>query len=569
MKLQVHEQVRLPLRRCVELVVSGIQFRLFRAAITVGIIALAVAFLMTMLTEGFTAREVAKVVDQRTAGREKLLEWVSRLSTPMTGEGLNSLLIQARNNQRRAEELRYWGDLSESDLETLTELAWQRKMYLDFFAAQPEGTRRAMVGRARGAEILDVLSEPEQLEQFWGKLSLAKTQFPAEQQQFRDFLQRYNETRDLRERIVQGHREALAKVDEKFQQKRPVEILAQGGDDLPEAIEPFGYRMSDETLQTVREQARLSLDVEEVTRLLTVRQIKARLAERTRISRIADVTQQTLLNEVDSQRGAEWLVSLVEKLRNERRELAEELPKIQNDVAELSQRVEGLRTRLENLPSDSGERTDVRRLLEEAEGDLAAAVEQRDTAEIDLRSLEAARAILEGMDLTPERIATAAEMRLEQQRLADVESAVGQAAAGNGVLGFSSRAVWLIVVSLMVCVVGIANAMLMSVTERFKEIATMKCLGATDGFIMINFILESCFQGLAGGIIGSLLGLGLGVVRSALKYGALSFSQLPALEVLAAAGVAIGIGITLSAMAAMYPAWVAARLAPMEAMRIE
>lgn len=569
MKLQVHEQVRLPLRRCVELVVSGIQFRLFRAAITVGIIALAVAFLMTMLTEGFTAREVAKVVDQRTAGREKLLEWVSRLSTPMTGEGLNSLLIQARNNQRRAEELRYWGDLSESDLETLTELAWQRKMYLDFFAAQPEGTRRAMVGRARGAEILDVLSEPEQLEQFWGKLSLAKTQFPTEQQQFRDFLQRYNETRDLRERIVQGHREALAKVDEKFQQKRPVEILAQGGDDLPEAIEPFGYRMSDETLQTVREQARLSLDVEEVTRLLTVRQIKARLAERTRISRIADVTQQTLLNEVDSQRGAEWLVSLVEKLRNERRELAEELPKLQNDVAELSRRVEGLRTRLENLPSDSGERTDVRRLLEEAEGDLAAAVEQRDTAESDLRSLEAARAILEGMDLTPERIATAAEMRLEQQRLADVESAVGQAAAGNGVLGFSSRAVWLIVVSLMVCVVGIANAMLMSVTERFKEIATMKCLGATDGFIMINFILESCFQGLAGGIIGSLLGLGLGVVRSALKYGALSFSQLPALEVLAAAGVAIGIGITLSAMAAVYPAWVAARLAPMEAMRIE
>jgi putative ABC transport system permease protein len=117
--------------------------------------------------------------------------------------------------------------------------------------------------------------------------------------------------------------------------------------------------------------------------------------------------------------------------------------------------------------------------------------------------------------------------------------------------------------------VGIANAMLMSVTERFREIATMKCLGATDGFIMINFVLESCLLGVAGGVAGSLLGLVLGAMRSVAAYGWMGLTEMPVGSVLATAGMAMGVGLVISAMAAVYPAWAAARLAPMEAMRIE
>ena len=46
--------------------------------------------------------------------------------------------------------------------------------------------------------------------------------------------------------------------------------------------------------------------------------------------------------------------------------------------------------------------------------------------------------------------------------------------------GISTKDIWLIIMSLIVCVVGIANSMLMAVTERFREIGTMKCLGALE-----------------------------------------------------------------------------------------
>ena len=54
----------------------------------------------------------------------------------------------------------------------------------------------------------------------------------------------------------------------------------------------------------------------------------------------------------------------------------------------------------------------------------------------------------------------------------------------------TTKQLWLVSMSLIVCVVGIANAMLMSVTERFREIGTMKCLGALDGFVVRLFLLE-------------------------------------------------------------------------------
>ncbi len=65
---------------------------------------------------------------------------------------------------------------------------------------------------------------------------------------------------------------------------------------------------------------------------------------------------------------------------------------------------------------------------------------------------------------------------------------------------------WIILLSLLVCAVGIVNAQLMAVTERFREIGTMKCLGALDRFVLRLFLLEAGMQGLVGAAAGALGG---------------------------------------------------------------
>ena len=130
-----------------------------------------------------------------------------------------------------------------------------------------------------------------------------------------------------------------------------------------------------------------------------------------------------------------------------------------------------------------------------------------------------------------------------------------------------SKQTWLISLSLLVCVVGIANAMLMSVTERFREIGTMKCLGALDSFIVKLFLLESTFQGLAGTSAGIVIGFALTLGLALLDYGGYTFTYFPLGGIAESAGYALVVGTLLSLVGAMLPAYRAAKMEPVEAMR--
>jgi hypothetical protein len=165
------------------------------------------------------------------------------------------------------------------------------------------------------------------------------------------------------------------------------------------------------------------------------------------------------------------------------------------------------------------------------------------------------------------RLVKLAEYREHAKMLVRAERATLD--AEGGFMGMGERMTWLAFVSMLVCVVGISNAMLMSVTERFREIATLKCLGALDGFIMTLFLIEAGLLGLVGGVIGTLLGLIIGMARMAAAFHALLADALPLQALLVAAGISIVLGVVLAAVAAVYPSLRAARLAPMEAMRIE
>lgn len=128
---------------------------------------------------------------------------------------------------------------------------------------------------------------------------------------------------------------------------------------------------------------------------------------------------------------------------------------------------------------------------------------------------------------------------------------------------------WLVVLSLLVCLVGITNAMLMSVTERFREIGTMKCMGALDGFIIKLFLLESSFMGTAGTILGVFVGLLLSVGLSSLSYGTAMFAYIPWGTVVESGIHSTVIGASLSVLGGIIPAYRAAKMEPVDAMRLE
>ncbi len=142
-----------------------------------------------------------------------------------------------------------------------------------------------------------------------------------------------------------------------------------------------------------------------------------------------------------------------------------------------------------------------------------------------------------------------------------------------------ARIIWLAVLSLLVATVGIVNSMLMSVTERYKEIGTMKCLGALDSFIVRLFVLEAGLLGLLGSTVGTVVGTGIRMltyVRSIGWGGVARCWGTPALTLGSwevplwlSLLFAILMGGFLSVLAALYPAWRAAKMAPAAALRSE
>ena len=132
-----------------------------------------------------------------------------------------------------------------------------------------------------------------------------------------------------------------------------------------------------------------------------------------------------------------------------------------------------------------------------------------------------------------------------------------------------SKNTWLVVLSLLVCLVGITNAMLMSVTERFREIGTMKCMGALDGFIIKLFLLESSFMGTAGTIIGAVVGFTLALLLALTSYGSGLFAYVAWGAILQHAVLAVVVRSCLSLMGGILPAYRAAKMEPVDAMALE
>ena len=117
-------------------------------------------------------------------------------------------------------------------------------------------------------------------------------------------------------------------------------------------------------------------------------------------------------------------------------------------------------------------------------------------------------------------------------------------------------------ISLVVGGVGIMNIMLVSVTERTREIGLRMAVGARARDILLQFLVEAVVLCLVGGVIGILLGRGVSVIVTTVLNWPTKTSLF---AVIAAVAVSVGVGLIFG----YYPAWKASRLDPIEALRFE
>ncbi len=117
-------------------------------------------------------------------------------------------------------------------------------------------------------------------------------------------------------------------------------------------------------------------------------------------------------------------------------------------------------------------------------------------------------------------------------------------------------------ISLLVGGIGVMNIMLVSITERTREIGTRKALGATEWTIRVQFIIESVVICITGGILGIALGLVMGYVGA----NALGYAVKPSISTCM---IAVGFSMSIGIFFGYYPASKAAKLDPIEALRYE
>lgn len=478
----VKDQVPLGVARAVQLAVSGMSYRLLRSGITTAILALAVAFLVHVLTHAILAEATQRSAYDALQPMRDTNVWLSRLTTPDSPAAVRDRLVPADHRARlqRAEYAVWLGE--SADLDSAQELARASQQIERWTDRLSPAQAAVILGGQPLNTWLDRLSaSPDARARWLTQLDTFRLDPPLGG--FEKFEQWLSKDRAALQTATVAIREGHAKAIERFvaADSRPLlDRFAEPSDTLHHEIRDASFAMDGDILGDITDYA----------------------AYRQSLTRVLDTLEDPAIKQALERETGGSDVSVAMKF----------------------------------LGTD--------------EGAAWWAKHARPTS-----GVQHARPI--------------AHHYLSEQRLLHMTDGY-EPITRHTPFGLPVGTLWLVGLSLLVCVVGVTNALLMSVTERFNEIATMKCLGALDRSVMQMFVAEAVIQGVIGGVAGVLLGLLLTLLRGLAEFGTLLSRGLSGwTELLSASALSLAIGVLLAAFAAIGPSWVASRLAPMEAMRVE
>lgn len=468
-------------------------YRMFRSAVTMSILACAVAFLAHMLIYGITSartqqRAAGELQEVRDHGRV-----IQRLIRPDSGPTIIENF--AEGNDRYIREYQAWTEMDSRETGQVREAAQRFRQFRDYIEGLNPENQSVLTSGLSSLELIDRLQTQEYMKLFVNRLDSLDLRSPlGNVAELREFIKDdWAHLSEAVEKVRKGHSEAVEQVQSQYPDREVRSLFHRPPEGFLQKLQETGFITRDLDLEAIGVFARQAADRNVLHSAISSSRIKAAIARKLDIDPL-DVTLIKILREVaDNKSRAQWFSKTL-----------------------------------------------------------------KETGGVD-------------KVLSASRIQHTAQAYLHTKKLEDIAGSFAETdSEDRGFFGLSVRLQWLILLAFIVCVVGVANAMLMSVTERFSEIATMKCLGAMDSFVMLMFVFEAALQGIIGGIIGLALGAGLSFVRGFFEYGTMFITSMDAgLQLTVAALLSLAIGVILATIAALGPSLYAARLAPMEAMRVE
>ncbi len=489
-RIEARDQVSLGVGRCLDLSLAAMSYRITRSAVTMMILALAVAFLSYVLFYG-TLESDTRQRAHSLLQRERLMgRWVNRLTRGDEPGAIRNAF--ARGSEDRLREYVTWTGLTPDEIRRMKAIAGDIQRWHAWFESIPLTDRFILLGERTPVEFLNrMVRDSAERARFFDRMESMKMR---EILGDREETRRFTSTRmPVFVGAVRRIRAAQDSVNERIRGGLKTDIasaMRDSGTVLYSLLRRNGYVISEEQAALMAQQARFAENTRVLGEFISKKHIAPEVARKMNVE-MSRVTIGAVLRAMSSMSFARWMSELMTRHRAE-------VPRV--------------------VPAS---------MLNAMAGNF-----------------------------------------LAKGRLQDI---VGDndGRARRHLFALSSRTLWLVLVSFIVCLVGISNTMLMSVTERFSEIATMKCIGAMDGFIMLEFVLEALVQGVVGSLIGTLLGLGLALTRAGVDFGSLAFRAIPWSDVALLSVVCFLTGIVISAISAAGPSRTASKLPPMEAMRGE